>query len=332
MWSPNGETLAFFASDGGLASPWLKIVLANRAGHVIGDLLQGTHSRISWLDWSPDGKRIAYSCGNGQTPQDWEVCIIDVKTHAHHVLTRPSKNPDGTLDQGSASLIHVSWSPNGQDIAFDGRHDVTCPVIPGIPPDPTIQCTQSDIYRANVHTGAVTELTDSNDLMAQYSPDGHELVFTHIHFFGTNTSPTGIYIASASGAHPRLLVSADHMLHGGYPAWSPDGKQIVYSSASDGANDGNTDLFTVNAVGHLARTRVTDTPDDNNEASWTAAITTCTVPRLTGKTLSAAKALIKRAGCKVGKVTGPKSKHVIGQNPAPNRDVPTGTHVNVRLG
>ena len=179
------------------------------------------------------------------------MCIIDVKTHAHHVLTRPSKNPDGTLDEGSVSLIHVSWSPNGQDIAFDGRHDVTCPVIPGIPPDPTIQCTQSDIYRANVHTGAVTELTDSNDLMAQYSPDGHELVFTHIHFFGTNTSPTGIYIASASGAHPRLLVSADHMLHGGYPAWSPDGKQIVYSSGSDGANDGNTDLFTVNAVGHL---------------------------------------------------------------------------------
>ena len=76
---------------------------------------------------------------------------------------------------------------------------------------------------------------------------------------------------------------------------------------------------------------VTDT-HDNNEASWTAAITTCTVPRLTGKTLSAAKALIKRAGCKVGKVTGPKSKHVVGQNPAPNRDVPTGTHVNVRLG
>ena len=84
VWSPNGETLAFFASDGGLASPWLKIVLANRAGHVIGDLLQGTHSQISWLDWSPDGKRIAYSCGNGQSPQDWEVCIIDVKTHAHH--------------------------------------------------------------------------------------------------------------------------------------------------------------------------------------------------------------------------------------------------------
>ena len=47
--------------DGKLGSPWQKIVLANRSGHVIGDLLKGTHSRISGLDFSPDGKRIAYT-------------------------------------------------------------------------------------------------------------------------------------------------------------------------------------------------------------------------------------------------------------------------------
>src|SRR5947209_13684144 len=69
-WSPNGQTLAFFAQDGVAGSPWQKSVLANRAGRVPGDLRQGTPSEISGLDFSPDGNRIAYTCGNDKTPAD----------------------------------------------------------------------------------------------------------------------------------------------------------------------------------------------------------------------------------------------------------------------
>ena len=119
---------------------------------MIGDLLKGTHSRISGLGrqarlplatvW-PFGdhvgergkpvpwireKRIAYSCGRGNTPEDWEVCVVDVATGAHRVLTRPSSNPDTTSGvESPASLSHASWSTNGRDIALDGTHQVTCP-------------------------------------------------------------------------------------------------------------------------------------------------------------------------------------------------------------
>jgi hypothetical protein len=327
-WSPNGQTLAFEASGASLSDPWETIVLVDRAGHVIRHLLQGTHAQVGGLGWSPDGKRIAYMCGNGQSPEDWELCLIDVATGAHHTVTRPSTNPITTYPAAAVAAFVVSWSRDGTDAVFNGIHDAPCPVNPL----PGEVCSQEDIYVANVITGATRQLTDDNSLEAQYSPDGHEIVFEHIHFFGTNTAPSGVDVMSASGAHARLFVPVEHFVRNPWPAWSPDGKKLVYSSAVDGANNGNTDLFTINVTGPLGRTRVTDTPDDNNEASWAPVITTCTVPKLKGKTLASAKTLIKRAGCKLGKVTGPKSKHVVGQKPTANRDVPTGTPVNVRLG
>jgi Tol biopolymer transport system component len=73
-----------------------------------------------------------------------------------------------------------------------------------------------------------------------------------------------------------------------FPAWSPDGKQIVFGSSEAPA------------------------------------------------TLKAAKQLVRRAGCVLGSVGGPKKDrsrlHVVKQNPGANRNVPTGTKVNVRLG
>jgi hypothetical protein len=54
-------------------------------------------------------------------------------------------------------------------------------------------------------------------------------------------------------------------------------------------------------------TQVTNTPRDSIQASWAPAVTLCTVPKLKGKTLAAAKKLVKRAGCVLGSVGGPKA-------------------------
>ncbi len=86
---------------------------------------------------------------------------------------------------------------------------------------------------------------------------------------------------------------------------------------------------------------VDDDPNQSNNTAKTAfeivkPQATCSVPKLKGKTLAEAKKLLKRAGCLLGQVRGPRPnrgrRHIVRQDPPAHRDVPAGTKVNVRLG
>jgi TolB protein len=48
-----------------------------------------------------------------------------------------------------------------------------------------------------------------------------------------------------------------------YPAWSPDGRQIVFMSN----RDGNPELYLMAADG-TAPVRLTNHPDDDYDAAW----------------------------------------------------------------
>jgi streptogramin lyase len=66
-------------------------------------------------------------------------------------------------------------------------------------------------------------------------------------------------------------------------------------------------------------------------------ISSCVVPKLSGKTLTQARRLIARAHCKLGRVSRPKrhSQHklvVVSQKPSARKTLPTGTKVSLRLG
>jgi Tol biopolymer transport system component len=65
----------------------------------------------------------------------------------------------------------------------------------------------------------LTEDSDSFDGQAAVSPDGASIVFT------SNREGGGVYHMGATGESARLLAAG-----GSYPAWSPDGRQIVFST------------------------------------------------------------------------------------------------------
>jgi len=78
--------------------------------------------------------------------------------------------------------------------------------------------------------------------------------------------------------------------------------------------------------GRAARCTVTMDQEQSARARFDA---TCLVPNVKGKRLAAARAALGRAGCSVGKVTGPRTGKVVSQRPAAGQRRPKGARVDL---
>jgi len=82
------------------------LYIANKDGSDLREVVSG----VDWsspLDWSPDGKWIAYGCYD----QEWQVCIIKPDGNKKEILTASSTNSS------------PRWSPDGQWITFISYRD-----------------------------------------------------------------------------------------------------------------------------------------------------------------------------------------------------------------
>ncbi len=237
--------------------------------------------------WSPDGGRIS---------------VVANKTEGHVFLAMLDPDgsnyvqfnyPDPTLNLGC-----FAWSPEGSRLACEGWDD-------------------TDLSRNGIYTvrssdgGDLTRVTTSpdgaHDIPTDYSPDGHQIVFTRgkpqdegkhdkmmvVNVDGSGAralsdqglgrgqwSPDGKTILSDNG-EKLLLVPIDGgeirtiaiVSDGGpntafFGSWSPDGEWIVFS----GRASKSVDIYIVRKDGTDLH-QVTDTPIGRYEdaANWTAA-------------------------------------------------------------
>jgi tricorn protease len=118
--------------------------------------------------------------------------------------------------------------------------------------NPTLSRTQiafsyaGSIWIANRNGSDVRRLTTGgHEGNPSFSPDGSEIAFT-----GDYDGARGVYVVATAGGVPRRLTY--HPADGSAIGWTPDGKQILFTSQRAAFADGVVQLFTVPVTGGFA--------------------------------------------------------------------------------
>jgi Tol biopolymer transport system component len=191
-WSPDGLQIAYASDRTGTMQLWVM-----RADGGMPRQLTDLPGRNRYPSWTADGKQIVFQsldAGN------FEIYRINV---------------DGTDISNLTNDPGVDWSPatsaRGRKIAFTSERDGSGHLYV-LTPD-----------------GAITRVTNTvdYDYFANWSPSGNDLVFIRENSSGEND----IYVAHADGTGTRRLTNTPGRTEY-FPAFSPDGKKVVYTACS----------------------------------------------------------------------------------------------------
>ncbi len=188
--------------------------------------------------WSPDGKQVVFA---STRDGDEDVWIVNADGSGMRNVTR---------HPGSDS--HPSWSPDGRQFVFcstrgDGEND--------------------DIYVVNVDGSGLRRLTDNGldwDTFPSYSPDGRRIVFRRLMRQRTTEGTlvnSEIMVMNRDG---RGVVNLTRdAFFDGWPAWSPDGRRIAFSSNRSDPYQ----IYVMNADGS-APMRLVESPYTDVRPQW----------------------------------------------------------------
>jgi Tol biopolymer transport system component len=233
-----------------------------------------TTGRILFIVEHDEGNHVLYIDQSG---------LHDIAT-TDPTLAKASWAPDGTIlfdSERDGGLRHIfRMGSDGQSVV----QLTSGPSIqerPAISPDgSTIAYSESEgafvkshgLWVANADGSNPRQLTpdgkpdvDSADTSPAFSPDGAWIVFERAALFTSGQS--GLVLIHPDGSGLRRLT--DDALGAGYPRWSPDGKQILFSQHYDGTTFVPGPLWVVDVASGKV-TALTDPTDPgiSTEGDW----------------------------------------------------------------
>ncbi len=241
--------------------------------------------------WSADGQKVVFERFTGESEEDFDqnIFVMDADgTDVRQITSGPAydHSPSFSPDGGTITFIREAYEPSTDEYTTDVfTVDVDSPEVatnltntpatyegsPVYSPEGskiafTRQgATNSEILVMNSTDGSakqnLTNTSGTEEYDPDWSPNGSKIVFTSYSFsFGGGEPDESAEIAvmnSADGTQRRNLTNS--AAYEGSPAFSPDGKRIVFSRYSFSRTTGeNSDIFVMRADGNRPK-KLTDT-------------------------------------------------------------------------
>ncbi|GAA2775358.1 amidohydrolase family protein [Saccharopolyspora taberi] len=246
-FSPDGGRIAFAAESGGhYGIHVLSLATGEVAEWTRGELEEGQPV------WTPDGSAIAFTVAEESTPHAIEV--VDARGGRRTLVTvddgdvvAPTWSPDGKLgyvhrtEAGTSLVVDgkavsaeeedvfpfaARWISSGELLyAADGR--IRCRVLGGAVRDidftAEVEVQTVSLPRSDRDFDSAEDRQVKGIVSPSLSPDGTRVAF---HALGD------LWLLGEEDEHPRAIVSDGSFNTD--PAWSPDGRTIVYASDRHG--------------------------------------------------------------------------------------------------
>ena len=247
-WSPDGKRLAYASTaEGGSSQLYVRWMDSGQTARITGlaDSPQG-------IAWSPDGQRIAYLMNVpddgpklGSAPAkpegaEWAkpLEVIDKVTYRvdgggylkpgfdHIFVVDALGGAPRQLTFGAYHDGNPEWTADGRGILFSAVRKTDWEMI----------ANDSEVYRLDVASGAVTALTDRRgpDAAPVASPNGQLIAYVGYDDHKKGFEQADLYVMNSDGSSPRKVApgldrSIDQM------EWAADGRSIIAAYEEEGS-------------------------------------------------------------------------------------------------